>query len=369
MKLKLLALTCLVAVGAHAQTSSYPTIGSNTKEPWSLDARGGPAIYDPTKGPVPDERKYVLSREGGEEQLYKQMNPGASQQDTVPVKQEAQAQQTQIVYVPAAPPAPPAYTVPSWVLELPRAENMIFGVGIGVSFNEQMALDKARLNAERKIIQSYNSEVESLTKSYVSERDDSVTENTEVVTQKISKGNLAGVQRLNTHAEMSGNKYKFYVLMALPLGDSNPIVKLRQQQDQKREAEIREKQTWDELQRQSQARQERLKQQEQAREQQIRNLAPQVLPPVPKSDVPIEQSLSPGEKILVPEPSAVTVTPEPMNGAVVTPIPNNVVIPANTLTEEQKKAISTNISDPEVRNKVAGTLEKPNAVYYKTTIN
>lgn len=370
MKLKLLTLTCFMAVGAYAQTPGYATTGSNTKEPWSLDSRGGPAIYDPAKGPVPDERKYVLTREGGEERLYKQMHPETDKQSvTVAVQQQTTAPQPQTVYVPPAPPPAPAYNVPSWVLELPRAHNMIFGVGIGLSSNEQMAFDKARLNAERKIIQTYNSEVESLTKIYTSERDDTVTENTEIATQKISKGNLAGAQRLNTHAELVGNKYKFYVLMALPLGDTNPILKLREQQNQKREAEIREKQTWDELQRQSQAKQERLKKQEQEREQQIKSLAPQVLPPIPKSDIPAAQSLSPGEKIVVPEQSSVKVTPEPMNGAVITPIPDGVPIPAQSLTEEQKRAISGNISDPKIKEKVAATLEKPNAVYIKTTIN
>ena len=77
---------------------------------------------------------------------------------------------------------------PDWVLNVPESDKAIFALGIAQSTNEQLAYDKARMYAERRLIEITNSEIESLTKSYVLERDESLTETTEMVVQKTANG-------------------------------------------------------------------------------------------------------------------------------------------------------------------------------------
>lgn len=221
---------------------------------------------------------------------------------------------------------------PSWVLRLPEAPDAIFAVGVANSMNEQLAYDKARLYAERRLVEIANSEIESLTKSYALERDESLNETTEMVVKKTANGQLIGTKRVDTHAEYDGRRYKVYMLVALPLDENNPLRKEREARQAKREAEIRQQRAFEELQRQTQERRERELAEQQRRENQLKQSAP--LPVGPS--IPAEQTLGPGEKILVPEQSAVKVTPEPMNGAVITPIVPGT--PLKPLEEESKSS-------------------------------
>jgi hypothetical protein len=120
------------------------------------------------------------------------------------------------------------------------------------------------------------------------------------------------------------------MLVALPLDENNPLRKEREARQAKREAEIRQQRAFEELQRQTQERRERELAEQQRRENQLKQSAP--LPVSPS--VPASQTLSPGEKIVVPEQSQVQATPEPMNGAKVVPVvPGTPLAP---LAEEPK---------------------------------
>ena len=253
---------------------------------------------------------------------------------------------------------------PDWVLNIPESEKAILALGIGQSMNEQLAYDKARMYAERRLVEITNSEIESLTKSYVLEHDESLTETTEMVVQKTANGRLVGTKRLNTHTEYDGRRYKVYMLVALPLDENNPLRKDREAQQAKREAEIHQQRAFEELQRQTKERKERELAEQQRRENQLKRSIPGPVSP----SIPAEQTLGPGEKIMVPEQSTVNVTPEPPNGVVITPITGGPAAPVSNLTPTQKQSIGADITDPVVREKIAQALEKPNAVYLKDTI-
>lgn len=205
---------------------------------------------------------------------------------------------------------------PSWALRLPEAPDAIFAVGIANSMNEQLAYDKARLYAERRLVEIANSEIESMTKSYALERDESLNESTEIVVQKTANGQLIGTKRLDTYAQYDGRRYKVYMLVSLPLDENNPLRKDREARQAKREAEIRQQRAHEELRRQTEERRQREIAEQERRENRLKQAAP--LPTSPS--VPAAQSLAPGETLVVPEQSVVKVTPEPMNGAVITPV-------------------------------------------------
>ena len=350
MKLKLIALSCFVTVGAYAQTKT------NTKEPWSLDARGGPAIYNPANGEVPNTRKYVLSREGAEELRYKQLNPDVTEQKTLTVQ-------------PVVPTTVIVPEKPDWILNVPESNTSILAVGIGISNNEQRSMDKAILNAERRLIEVVNSEIETATRSTSLETGEDVQETFESFTRKNAYGQLIGTIRVKSYQIVDGNRYRTYVMMALPMDENNPIRKQREARQMKLDTETRNRMSYDSLDKQLKERQERDRLEAERRQQNIRPLdvpqappetvkeAPKVgtrsitpLAPL-KSEVPAEKALAPGEVII-------------------RPIPDNTVkeVSVIDMSNQQKQELIDKVSNETAKHRIAEALEKPDAVVMSATI-
>ena len=246
----------------------------------------------------------------------------------------------------ASQPAPRP-TTPDWVLNVPESDRAIFAVGIGVSNNVQRSIDKAVLNAERRLIEVMNSEIETATRSTSIETGDDVQETYESLTRKNAYGQLIGTQRVKTYQVIDGNKYRTYVMMGLPMDENNPIRKQREARQVKLDAETRNRLSYDSLDKQLKERQERDRQEAERRQQNIRPLTPAPL----RSEVPAEQSLAPGEVIL-------------------RPIPDNTVkeVSVIDMSTQQKQELVNKVEDENVKQRIAGALEKPNAVVLSTTI-
>jgi hypothetical protein len=129
---------------------------------------------------------------------------------------------------------------PEWFIKLPvDTADMIFAAGTATSTDEQMAYDKARMAAERKLVELANSRITTQTKSYRADRGDVSIENYEQVTRKNATGELTGAQRVDSQMTFDGRTYKVYVLLRLPLGDANIVAKSRATARLQREADIR----------------------------------------------------------------------------------------------------------------------------------
>jgi len=143
---------------------------------------------------------------------------------------------------PYALPQAPARTVtpaPTWFVNLPEdTTDMMFAAGTATSTDEQMAYDKARMSAERKLVENMYSRVQTQTKSYRADRGDAMIENFQQVTRKNARGELSGAQRVDSRATFDGRIYKVYVLVRLPLGTNNVIQNRRDQARAQREADI-----------------------------------------------------------------------------------------------------------------------------------
>ena len=217
---------------------------------------------------------------------------------------EAERTQTKIAVLPAKP---------DWVLNVPESDQAIFAVGVGISNNEQRSVDKAILSAERRLIEVVNSEVETATRSTGIETGDDFQETFESITRKNAYGLLVGTVRVKAFQQIDGNKYRTYVLMSLPMDENNPIRKQREARQMKADAEIRNRMAVDSLDRQLKERQQRDREEAERRQQNIRPLGTEkvVVPqitvsptavPAPSnplsSIIPIEQSLTPGEKLV-----------------------------------------------------------------------
>ena len=129
---------------------------------------------------------------------------------------------------------------PVWFVRPPSDRlDVLFAVGTATSTDEQMAYDKARMSAERKLVESAGIRVQSQTKSYKADRGAAIIENYEQVVRKNANGELVGAQRVDSQVTFDGRSYKVYVLMRLPLGEQNVARRAADQNKLQRESEIR----------------------------------------------------------------------------------------------------------------------------------
>ena len=129
---------------------------------------------------------------------------------------------------------------PAWFVNLPEdTADMAFAVGTATSTDEQMAYDKARMAAERKLVEQMYARITTQTNSFKADRGGATIENYQQVTRKNARGELSGAQRVDSQVTHDGQNYKVYVLLRLPTGAANTMQTRRDQARLQREAEIR----------------------------------------------------------------------------------------------------------------------------------
>ena len=282
---------------------------------------------------------------------------------------EELARQTTSVQTPApSVPATVAVEKPDWILNVPESDKAIFAVGIGVSNNEQRSMDKAILNAERRLIEVVNSEIETATRSTSLETGEDVQETFESLTRKNAYGQLIGTMRVKTHQIVDGNRYRTYVMMALPMDENNPIRKQREARQTKLDAETRNRMTYDSLDKQLKERQERDRVEAERRQQNIRPLdAPQLPVEVKKETATVTRGLKPIEPLNSRVPDEKAIAP---GEVIIQPIPDNTVkeVSAVDLSQQRKQEMIDKYQTETVKERVAEALEKPDAVVLSATV-
>jgi hypothetical protein len=129
---------------------------------------------------------------------------------------------------------------PEWFVRMPEdTAEMTFAVGTATSTDEQMAYDKARMAAERKLVEQMYARITTQTNSFKADRGSATIENYQQVTRKNARGELSGAQRVDSQVTHDGQNYKVYVLLRLPTGAANTMQTRRDQARLQREAEIR----------------------------------------------------------------------------------------------------------------------------------
>jgi len=219
--------------------------------------------------------------------------------------------------------APP--TAPAWFTKLPEdTADMVFSAAVGSSVDEQMAYDKARMQAERKLIEMMSARVRSNVKSYRNDRGDSMQESTEITVNKTSDGELIGAQRVDSQATFDGKTYRVYVLLRYPLAQNNSLRKERENSQAKREADLRAARAQQDLERESQQRR-----------------------------IDAEAADRKLKEEIGPRPEAV-INPEPA--------------PANTVNTSEGPVKLMDVDNAEYKQKRADALAKPGAVIGQATL-
>ena len=130
--------------------------------------------------------------------------------------------------------------MPAWFVKMPSdTPDMIFASATAASTDMQMAIDKARLQAERKLVEMHGAKISSLTKSNRTDTGDNMVESTSVTVQKNANGELIGAQRVDSQVTFDGQKYRAFVLLRLPLAENNILRKEKVNIQTRKEAELR----------------------------------------------------------------------------------------------------------------------------------
>jgi len=189
--------------------------------------------------------------------------------------------------VPAAAPAPSRSNTgaPEWFVRLPEStETAVYGAGTATSSDEQMAYDKARLFAERKLVEQAHAVMVTQTKSFQNDTGTDLQARFETITRKNAQGQIVGVQQVDSQADFDGRQYKVYVLIRLPLGEANAQRAAQERAQSQREAEFRARRAEQEMDQNQHQLQRGVERQDQRMQQE---LGP--------------QSLAPNESFVLPE--------------------------------------------------------------------
>lgn len=124
-----------------------------------------------------------------------------------------------------------ANSVPVWFLQTPQQEGFLFGTGTGRSRDLGMAKEKALSEAQGKIAEAVDGKVTKQTKIFKTEAGSNVIENSSTVTKKTAINvNFTGTEVREVVVRLEpGGFYRTFVLVALPLGENNQV--LKQQMD------------------------------------------------------------------------------------------------------------------------------------------
>ena len=119
---------------------------------------------------------------------------------------------------------------PKWMTEVPISNSAIYESGSAVSGDFSMADIKAKADAYGKICMAAGGTVSQRTKIYRTDSERASTEMSEMAMRtSCSTVYLTGVEVKEIKRVAEGNRFRVYVLVALPTGDANILRKAKEQ--------------------------------------------------------------------------------------------------------------------------------------------
>ena len=119
--------------------------------------------------------------------------------------------------------------IPDWFIEVPKVDGVIHSVGDGVSSSLAGALSNARANAYEGICQSAGGTVRSQTKVYRQDTEASSTSMTTTAIRNLCPDvDVTGASVERRKIIQDGNRFRAFVLVALPMGEKNVLARTKQ---------------------------------------------------------------------------------------------------------------------------------------------
>ena len=137
---------------------------------------------------------------------------------------------------------------PVWMTKLPESRDAVYANGTAVSNDMAMAEEKARLIALAKICVAAGGSVDQQSRVYQTDTEETSTERSETAIQSRCRTvDVTGSEVREIQRVAEGSRIRAYVLVALPTGEANPLVRARDQRDARRDTEQRAKQAFERL--------------------------------------------------------------------------------------------------------------------------
>jgi hypothetical protein len=137
---------------------------------------------------------------------------------------------------------------PKWMTEMPKSTSAVYENGTATSFDMSMSVTKAKTIAFGKVCMAAGGKVNQQSKIYKTDSENTSTEFSEVAIKAFCPGvDITGVEMVETKMISEGNRFRTYVLIALPTGDANRLARERDSRDQRRIAGQRSQEAFREL--------------------------------------------------------------------------------------------------------------------------
>lgn len=119
---------------------------------------------------------------------------------------------------------------PKWMSKLPESKDAVYANGTAVSRDFAMADMKAKTVAFASICMAAGGEVDKNSKIYMSDNESAGAEQSEVAIRSMCrKVDVSGAEVVETKRIAENGRYRSYVLLALPTGEANAIMKRKDQ--------------------------------------------------------------------------------------------------------------------------------------------
>jgi len=141
---------------------------------------------------------------------------------------------------------------PSWYTKNPVDANAMYAKGTEISSNRQMAVDKAMHMARKELAQQLGARVSSTIRDYATESGGSKDDDFEMQVKRVGESvaldvNLAGYVRENDEVLAEGGKYRAFVMLRYPIGESNKVVANQIKKSSALESKVKASKAWQEL--------------------------------------------------------------------------------------------------------------------------
>ena len=137
---------------------------------------------------------------------------------------------------------------PEWMLKVPKSEGAVYANGTAISPDMEMAISKAKMLAYGKICMAAGGEVDQQSRVFRTDNNNTSVENSEVAIRAMCrKVDITGVEPSQKVLIAEGDRYRAYVLIALPVGDANQLRKAKVNEELNRNANVRATEAFKEL--------------------------------------------------------------------------------------------------------------------------
>jgi len=116
--------------------------------------------------------------------------------------------------------------IPKWMKSMPNSDNAVFATGSAVSNDFSMSEWKAKMFAYGKICIAAGGKIEQQGKVFMQDSGEYSTETSELAIKTMCPSvDITGTEVREIKHITEGNRYRTYVLVALPTGDANLLQK------------------------------------------------------------------------------------------------------------------------------------------------